>query len=109
MTGTFVSEKQSDQKQSDEGQRTLKPCTVLIVGLGLMGGSLARALKLSKACAQVLGYARRAQTLVDARHAQVIDEGYTELQAAVRKASHALSSEKARCGTNTAWLSRSQK
>ena len=43
--------------------RQLSDAQVTIVGLGLMGGSLAAALQATKACRRIVGVARRKETL----------------------------------------------
>ena len=65
---------------------TLASATVSIVGLGLMGGSLALALKASGACHKVIGVARRAETISQALRMEAIDEGYTDLTRGVEDA-----------------------
>jgi len=57
---------------------------VAIVGLGLMGGSLAAALH--GRCARVIGVARREETITQARARGMIDEGTTDLTVGVHKA-----------------------
>lgn len=57
---------------------------VAIVGLGLMGGSLAGALR--GKCHAVVGVAQRAKTIVEARAQGLIDEGTTDLAAGVSAA-----------------------
>jgi len=57
---------------------------VAIVGLGLMGGSLALALKADGHQGPIIGIARRAQTLQTALAIGAIDEGHTSLAAAAR-------------------------
>ena len=64
--------------------KKLADIRIAIVGLGLMGGSLAGALR--GQCRAVVGVARRAQT-VDAALAQgLIDRGVTDLASGVRQA-----------------------
>ena len=64
--------------------KKLADIRIAIVGLGLMGGSLAGALR--GQCRAVVGVARRAQT-VDAALAQgLIDQGVTDLASGVRQA-----------------------
>ncbi len=53
--------------------------TVAIVGVGLIGGSLAAALKKRKAAGRVIGVGRDAARLEAARTAGLIDEGSTDL------------------------------
>jgi len=55
---------------------------VAIVGLGLMGGSLALALKADGHQGSIIGIARRSQTLEKALAMGAIDEGHTSLAAA---------------------------
>jgi prephenate dehydrogenase len=57
--------------------KALAESRVAIVGLGLMGGSLAGALR--GKCRAVIGVARRDETLAEARAHRLIDEGTTEL------------------------------
>jgi prephenate dehydrogenase len=64
----------------------LAQAQVTIVGLGLMGGSLAAALSTTRACRKVVGVARRRVTLTTARMLQFIDEGTEDLAAGVREA-----------------------
>ena len=59
---------------------------VTIVGLGLMGGSLAAALTSMTNCAKVVGVARRPSTLATAKMLRFIDEGTTDLQKGVSDA-----------------------
>lgn len=54
---------------------------VAIVGLGLMGGSLAAALRQRRACAEVIGIARRAETVARAQELGYIDRGTVDLAA----------------------------
>ncbi len=64
--------------------KTLDECSIAIVGLGLMGGSLAGALR--GQCKCVIGVARRQATLDFARAHNFIDVGTTDLVAGVREA-----------------------
>ncbi|HSH40695.1 MAG TPA: prephenate dehydrogenase/arogenate dehydrogenase family protein [Arenicellales bacterium] len=57
------------------------PISVAIIGVGLIGGSLARALKASGAAREVVGVARSRQSLAKALELGVIDRGETELAA----------------------------
>jgi prephenate dehydrogenase len=57
-----------------------------IIGVGLIGGSLARALKKANAVAQVTGYGRNVQQLQKAMELGVIDHLETDMGAAVRDA-----------------------
>ena len=67
-------------------QPKLADAQVTIVGLGLMGGSLAAALRASGACRRVVGVARRPITLQTARSLRFIHEGTTELREGVADA-----------------------
>ncbi len=60
--------------------------TVAIVGVGLIGGSLAAALKQRKAAGRVIGVGRDASRLEAARQAGLIDEGSTDLAEVARRA-----------------------
>jgi len=64
--------------------RKLTDSSVSIVGLGLMGGSLAGALR--GRCREVVGLARRPETVAQALAAKLIDRGSTELAAGVQAA-----------------------
>ena len=68
--------------------KALAESRVAIVGLGLMGGSLAGALR--GKCRAVVGVARRDETLAEARAHRLIDEGTTELADGVRNADIAI-------------------
>jgi len=59
---------------------------VAIVGLGLMGGSLAAALKGRGACAEVIGIPRRPETVERALEMGCIDRGTVDLAAGVTEA-----------------------
>jgi prephenate dehydrogenase len=62
----------------------LEDAQVAIVGLGLMGGSLAAALR--GQCKAVVGVARRAETLETALAGGLLDQGTTDLESGVRQA-----------------------
>ncbi len=64
--------------------KELAESRVAIVGLGLMGGSLAGALR--GRCRAVIGVARRAETLAEARAQRLIDAGTMNLDEGVRDA-----------------------
>ncbi len=66
--------------------KSLQESCVLIVGLGLIGGSLAKALKDAKCCAAVLGYTRSAESLQAALRDEAIDQGFDCLTDAVKAA-----------------------
>ena len=59
---------------------------VTVVGLGLMGGSLAATLSANRACRRVVGVARRRSTLETARLMRFIDAGTEDLAEGVREA-----------------------
>ena len=59
--------------------------TVAIVGVGLIGGSIAAALKARGFRGTVLGVGRDAGRLEQARNAGLIDDGFTDLPAAARR------------------------
>lgn len=61
--------------------KPLADCRVVIVGLGLMGGSLAGALR--GRCRTVVGLARREETIAQARRLELIDEGTTDEEVAL--------------------------
>ena len=64
--------------------RRLQDCQVTIVGLGLMGGSLAGALK--GQCRTVVGVARRAETIETASRLGFVDWGTTDVAEGVGQA-----------------------
>jgi len=64
--------------------RPLAECTVTVVGLGLMGGSLAGALQ--GRCGQVIGVDRDAHTLERALERRFVDQATSDLEVGVRKA-----------------------
>ena len=59
---------------------------VSVIGLGLMGGSLAAALKVHEACRCVAGVARRSETIEFALAHGLIDQGTTDLADGVHEA-----------------------
>jgi 3-phosphoshikimate 1-carboxyvinyltransferase len=52
---------------------------LVVIGIGLIGGSLATGLKQRSACQEVIGIARREQTCCDAVTHGVVDRAYTSL------------------------------
>jgi cyclohexadieny/prephenate dehydrogenase len=52
----------------------------VVVGIGLIGGSLATGLKQRGACAEVIGIARKSDTCAEAVSHAVVDRAYTSLQ-----------------------------
>jgi len=64
----------------------LDDAQVAVVGLGLMGGSLAAALSTLGACRQVVGVTRRRSTLTTALDLRFIHKGTTDLQEGVAEA-----------------------
>ena len=72
--------------EPDFAQAALSSATVAIVGLGLMGGSLALALRQSRACRHVCGIARRPETVAEALARRVVDLGTTSLEEGVAEA-----------------------
>ena len=64
--------------------KPLVDCRVVVVGLGLMGGSLAGALR--GRCRTVVGLARREEAIEQAQRIGMIDEGTTDAKAALREA-----------------------
>ncbi len=59
---------------------------LVILGVGLIGGSLALALKKCAAVAQVVGWSRREQTVLKALELGVIDQAETDIARALRGA-----------------------
>lgn len=68
------------------GRLSLRETRVAVVGLGLMGSSLAAALKTNHACREVIGVARREVTVTAALERGMIDHGTCDLAAGVRSA-----------------------
>ena len=64
--------------------KSISESTVAVIGLGLMGGSLAGALR--GKCRRVIGVARREETINQAVSHGLIDAGTTDLAAGVRSA-----------------------
>ena len=60
--------------------------TIAIVGLGMLGSSLAERLKREESCKKILGYARRSETVEDALKRQVIDAGGTDAATIISQA-----------------------
>ncbi len=60
--------------------------TILIVGVGLIGGSLGKAIKKRRLAKQVIGVSRKQATLRAAKKAGAIDVGSTQLEKMVPKA-----------------------
>lgn len=52
----------------------------VVVGIGLIGGSLATGLKQRGACVEVIGIARKSDTCTEAVNHAVVDRAYTSLQ-----------------------------
>jgi len=52
----------------------------VVVGIGLIGGSLATGLKQRGACAEVIGIARKSDTCIEAVNHEVVDRAYTSLK-----------------------------
>lgn len=52
----------------------------VVIGIGLIGGSLATGLKQRNACKEVIGIARKSDTCIDALNHGVVDRAYTSLQ-----------------------------
>ncbi len=52
----------------------------VVVGIGLIGGSLATGLKQRGACAEVIGIARKSETCTEAVNHAVVDRAYTSLR-----------------------------
>ena len=65
---------------------TIADAQVAIIGLGLMGGSLAAALSSMRVCRQVVGIARRPSSLTTARSLRFIHRGTTDLAEGIREA-----------------------
>ncbi|MEX1020116.1 MAG: prephenate dehydrogenase [Litorilinea sp.] len=66
--------------------KRLKECRVAIIGMGLMGASLAMDLTHKKLCREVRGVARRTETVLDAFFSQAVDLATNDLRAGVNGA-----------------------
>ncbi len=75
----------SDQVATDKNEFFMVENT-LIIGLGMIGGSLAKALKENKFSRQVIGFDTRSESLVLGVQLGVIDEGFDDIQEAVSQA-----------------------
>lgn len=53
---------------------------LVVIGIGLIGGSLATGLKKRGACAEVIGIARRESTCIEAVNLGVVDRAFTSLK-----------------------------
>ena len=53
--------------------------TVCIIGVGLIGGSLASGLRKSGWCKEIIGIDANQQTIADAQRLKIIDRGYTSI------------------------------
>lgn len=65
---------------------SLKSKSLLVIGLGLIGGSLAMACRKNGSVAKVIGYDRNPETLVQAVELGVVDVAESDLVAAVEQA-----------------------
>ncbi len=74
----------NDKCQAPYGRKALKECQITIVGLGLMGGSLAGALR--GHCRSVVGVTRRPESIETALERRLIDRGSTNLAEGVGQA-----------------------
>lgn len=52
----------------------------VVIGIGLIGGSLATGLKARGACVEVIGIARNEKTCIDAINLKIVDRAYTSLK-----------------------------
>lgn len=66
--------------------KRLKDCRVAIIGMGLMGASLAMDLTRKKVCREVRGVARRTEIVLDAFFSEAVDLATNDLQAGVNGA-----------------------
>lgn len=66
--------------------KRLKDCRVAIIGMGLMGASLAMDLTRNKLCREVRGVARRTETVLAAFFSQAVDQATNDLHAGVNGA-----------------------
>lgn len=65
---------------------SMKPRTFVIIGLGLIGGSLAAALRKQFPSAHIVGVSRNPKKLAFAKRKRLIHEGTTQLSVALRRA-----------------------
>ncbi|MGI9276978.1 MAG: bifunctional prephenate dehydrogenase/3-phosphoshikimate 1-carboxyvinyltransferase [Endozoicomonas sp.] len=59
---------------------------LLVIGLGLIGGSFAASLQKASACRRIIGYDRKEESLEEALAMGIIDEASTDLDEAVARA-----------------------
>ena len=59
---------------------------ITIIGVGLIGGSIARAVKKHRLAREVIGFSQRHSTLTTALKAKIIDQGYHDVKKAVANA-----------------------
>ena len=57
---------------------------ITLVGVGLLGGSLGQAVRRRGLAGRVSGYVRRAESIRECLDAGAVDEGFTELEPALR-------------------------
>ena len=60
--------------------------SLLVIGLGLIGGSFAAAVKAAGACKKVIGFDLRTESVEEAIASNIIDEGCSSLEAGVAQA-----------------------
>lgn len=58
---------------------------ITIIGVGLIGGSLAKSIKKNKLCNKVVGFFRNKEKLYKATKEKIIDEGYIDLKKSIYK------------------------
>jgi prephenate dehydrogenase len=66
--------------------KTLRDCTVTLVGLGQIGASLGRALVARRACRRVLGVSRKPETIREALRLRAAHEASADFDGSCRKA-----------------------
>lgn len=86
MEDTKANNPVSEGMQQEDGKNTYLFTRVAIIGLGLIGGSLARALKQQDLCETIVGCARSQETLEKALQLGFVDEGFLDPSAAVEQA-----------------------
>ena len=59
---------------------------IAIIGLGLIGASIARSVKKNKIAKEVVGFFRRENALKEALEDKIVDQGYLDLESTVKKA-----------------------
>ncbi|MFC1645653.1 prephenate dehydrogenase [Candidatus Omnitrophota bacterium] len=58
---------------------------ITVVGVGLIGGSLAKAIRKKRACNKIIGFFRSEKKLKKALRGKIVDEGYLDIKKSIEK------------------------